>query len=650
MPVAMFLTTLFLFANAAPLAVPAFFSDHMVVQREKVVPVWGWDKPGTSVKVSMNGKSFYALTPLDGKFRAMLPPMPAGGPYDLTIEGTSTKNIHDVYVGEVWVCSGQSNMEFTERGALDRDQAKTETDPHIRMFTVTKKISNTKMEDVTGSWETASPDTLDNFSAVGYAFARKLYRDLKVPIGMIHTSWGGTPAEAWTSIDMMSKDVMTANIAIGAKNSLKENPNAMKDYVEAVKKWQMKGFPDFFGPVKGPDPAQPDFADGDWTAIGMPYLFPSDFDGTIWFRKQVTLTADQAAKINSISLGAIDDMDMTYINGQWVGQTDLTVPGNYAAPRNYSIQPGVLKAGRNIIAVKAYDGQGPGGFTSSAETMKLGDISISEGWRMGMKSPKQPPLADAGPEPQAPMTANNPNFPETLYNGMLYPLAPYAIRGALWYQGESNAGRAVQYRYLLSDMIKDWRKTFRQGDFPFYIVQLANFMKADPNQFDSAWAELRDAQDIVGQEKNCGTATIIDVGDAGDIHPRNKRDVGERLARIALHQDYNQNIEWQGPRMARVTFLGPIASIDLSHAGGLTTNDGKEPRGFAIAGEDKKWHWAKALIVGSTVKVSSPDVQNPVAVRYAWQDNPQVNLVNGDKLPAMPFRTDVWALTTRDNR
>ena len=646
----MVLSSILLFANTASFAVPAFFSDHMVVQREKPVPVWGWDKPGTTVKVTMDGKSFYALTPLDGKFRAMLPPMIAGGPYDLTIEGSSTKLIHDVYVGEVWVCSGQSNMEFTERGALDRDRAKEETDPHVRMFTVTKKVSNTKMEDVTGTWETATPDAIDNFSAVGYAFARKLYKDLKVPIGMIHTSWGGTPAEAWTSIDMMSKDVMTANIAIGAKNSLKDNPNAMKDYIDAVKKWQIKGFPDFFGPINGPDPAQPDFADGDWTAIAMPYQFPSDFDGTIWFRKQVTLTADQAARINSISLGAIDDMDMTYINGQEVGQTDLTVPGYYAAPRNYAIRPGVLKAGRNVIAVKAYDGQGPGGFTSGPETMKLGEISISEGWRMGMKNPKQPPLSDAGPEPQAPMTANNPNFPETLYNGMLYPLAPYAIRGALWYQGESNAGRAVQYRYLLSDMIKDWRKTFRQGDFPFYIVQLANFMKADENQFDSAWAELRDAQDIVGQENNCGTATIIDVGDANDIHPRNKRDVGERLARIALHKDYNQNIEWQGPRLAKATFLGPIASIELSHATGLSTTDGKEPRGFAIAGDDKKWHWAKALIVGATIKVSSPDVQNPVAVRYAWQDNPQVNLVNSDKLPAMPFRTDSWPLTTRDNR
>jgi sialate O-acetylesterase len=648
MPVPMVLTSILLFANAAQFGVPAFFSDHMVLQREKPVPVWGWDKPGSTVKVTLDGKTYFAVTPPDGKFRAVLPPMKAGGPYEMTVEGSGTVQIHDVYVGEVWICSGQSNMEFVERNALDRDQANLETDPHVRMFTVTKKISNTKLPDVTGRWVAAAPGAIDNFSAVGYAFARKLYRDLKVPIGMIHTSWGGTPAEAWTSIDMMSKDVMTANIAVGALDSLKNNPNAMRDYVDAVRKWEVKGVPDMFGPWNGPDPSQPTFDDGNWKGVAMPYAFPIEFDGIIWFRKQITLTADQAAKIDSISLGAIDDMDITYVNGEEVGRTDMTVPGYYMAPRHYTIKPGVLKAGQNVVAIKAYDGQGPGGFNDAAQ-MKLGDMSISDGWRMGSQLTKQPPLPDAGPAPQEPMTANNPNFPETLYNGMLYPLAPYAIRGALWYQGESNAGRAVQYRYLLSDMIKDWRKIFRQGDFPFYIVQLANFMKPDENQFDSAWAELRDAQDTVGLEKNNGTASIIDIGDANDIHPRDKRDVGERLARIALHKDYDQNIEWQGPRFAKATFLGPIASIELGHANGLTTSDGKEPRGFVIAGEDHKWHWGKAMIVGSSIKVSSPEVQSPVAVRYAWQDNPQVNLINSDKLPAMPFRTDTWPLTTRDN-
>ena len=645
----MVLTSILFLSKIAELSVPAFFSDHMVLQREKPVLVWGMDKPGQTVKVSLDGKSFYAITPPDGKFRAMLPAMKAGGPYNLKIEGTSTKEIKDVFVGEVWICSGQSNMEWVQRNALDRDQAKRETDPMVRMFTVEKKISNTKMSDVIGSWQTASPETIDDFSAVGYAFARKLSRDLKVPVGMIHTSWGGTVAEAWTSIDMLSKDVMTANIAIEAKEALKNNPNSMKDYIEAMSKWQARGYPDFFGPIQGPDPSGIDYNDQRWTAAPMPNSFPENFDGTIWYRKQVTLTAAQAASISNLSLGAIDDMDITSINGEEVGRTDMTVPGNYQVQRSYKIRPGLLKEGKNAIAVRAYDGQGPGGF-SSAQLMKLGDLSISDGWVMKMVGSKQPPALDAGPMPQEPMTANNPNFPEALYNGMVYPLAPYGIRGAIWYQGESNASRAVQYRYLLADMIKDWRNIFRQGDFPFYVVQLANFMLPDENQFDSAWAELRDAQDIVGQGKNNGVATILDIGDAQDIHPRNKRDVGERLARIALSRNYNQNVEWQGPRLAKATFNGSIATIELSHASGLTTTDGKEPRCFAIAGEDRKWRWATATISGSAVKLSHPDVPNPVAVRYGWQDNPQVNLVNSDKLPAMPFRTDSWPLLTRDNR
>ena len=579
----------------------------------------------------------------------MLPPMLAGGPFELIIEGSETRTIHDVYVGEVWICSGQSNMEWIQRNALDREQAKTETDPHVRMFTVTKKISNVKMDNVTGSWETANSESIDNFSAVGYAFARKLYRDLKVPIGMIHTSWGGTPAEAWTSIDMLGKDVMTQNIATMAKTSLKGVNNGMPEYLAAMKKWQEKGVPDFFGP-HSEDAAKPGFDDTSWSDAPMPFMFPETFDGTIWFRKEVILTTGQAKAIGSLSLGAIDDLDMTFVNGKEIGRTDMTVPGYYSVFRKYALPAGLLHGGKNIIAVRAYDGQGPGGFTGTKADLMLGDISIANGWKMKIEGAKKPAMLDAGPEPQSPDSTNSPNFPETLYNGMVYPLAPYGIRGAIWYQGESNAGRAVQYRFLLSNMIRDWRKIFRQDDFPFYIVQLANFMKADENQFDSAWAELRDAQDIVGQEKNCGVATILDIGDPNDIHPKNKRAVGERLARIALKKDYAQNVEWQGPRFEKASFAGATATISFTHANGLTTRDQLNLRCFAVAGEDRKWHWATGKIVGSTVLLTCSEVQTPIAVRYGWQDNPFVNLVNSDGLPAMPFRTDSWPLLTRDNR
>lgn len=636
-------------AQTSTTSLPALFSDHMVLQRGKPIPIWGWDKPDKIVKITLNGKSVYAATDTTGTFRIALPPMKEGGPYSLQVDGSTSKTIDDVYVGEVWICSGQSNMEWTVNNTLDRTKAQQEADPNIRMFTVTKKISNTRMNDVTGGWVQAAPTTVDGFSAVGYAFAKKIYRELKVPVGMIHTSWGGTAAEAWTSINMMAKDPMTSNISDRATLALKSSPAGMQEYQDAVRKWQVKGFPDFFG-THSEEAAKSDFDDSSWESATMPYAFPDQFDGTIWFRKEVTLSAAEASSINSISLGAIDDVDMTYVNGEQVGQTDLTVPGFYSAFRKYSIRNGLLKEGRNVIAVRAYDGQGPGGFSGPANVLKLGDISISDGWKMKVEGPKQPPAADAGPQPQPPMTTNDPNFPETLYNGMLYPLAPYGIRGAIWYQGESNAGRAVQYKSLLSTMIKDWRQIFRQGDFPFYIVQLANFMAPSQTQFDSAWAELRDAQDKVGQEKNNGVATILDIGEANDIHPRNKRDVGERLALIALNKDYKKNVEWQGPRLDKVSFSGATATVSFSHSKGLRTADGLAVRAFAIAGEDMKWRWATATIDGNKVILTNADVPKPVAVRYGWQDNPAVNLINGDGLPAMPFRTDSWPLTTRDNR
>lgn len=628
---------------------PSFFSDHMVLQQGKPIPVFGTDQPGRVVKATLNGKEALAITMPSGKFQVMVPPTMAGGPYNLTVQGSSTVTYHDVYVGEVWICSGQSNMEWIVANTLDRDLAKQEADPHIRMFTVTKNTSNSKLDDVNGSWVEAAPDTVDSFSAVGYAFARKLWKELKVPIGMIHTSWGGTVAEAWTGMDMLGKDPMTKNIADRAKVALQNANVGLDDYVKAMKVWQVKGVPDFFG-SRDQVESKSDYDDSAWQDAAMPYQFDSNFDGTIWFRKEVNLTAEQASKINSISLGAIDDLDMTFINGVEVGRTDMTVPGFWSVPRNYSIPAGTLKEGKNILAVRAYDGQGQGGFVGPKGVMKLGDLSIGDGWKMKVEGPKQAPAADAGPQPQAPQTTNDPNFPSNLYNAMLYPLAPYGIHGAIWYQGESNADRAFQYRSLLPDMIKDWRTIFRQGDFPFYIVQLANYMQANPNQFDSAWAELRDAQDYVGQMKNCGTATIIDIGEANDIHPRNKKDVGERLARIALKKNYGRDIEWQGPRFEKVSFKGAVATVRFSHATGLTTTDGQAPRAFAIAGADHKWHWANAKIVGETVELTSADVMNPIEVRYAWQDNPPVNLVNSDKLPAMPFRTDKLPMLTEKNR
>ncbi len=620
----------------------------MVVQRGKPINVWGWDSPGQKVTISLGGQTATATTDASGKFTASLPKLNAGGPFTLNVSGSGQKSISDVLVGEVWICSGQSNMEWPMSMANDRATAKTETDPNVRMFTVPKLIAQSPVTDVAGSWVEAKPDTIDTFSAVGYAFARKLYRDLKVPIGMIHTSWGGTPAEAWTNSKYFATSDLLKPILERIKSSQGSTAQAMANYRSKVAVYQTKALPIFFD-TSDSSWTQAGFDDSGWESTPMPFVFPDGFDGEYRHRRTVTLSAEQAQNIKTIELGPIDDFDQTYINGQMVGQTDMMTPNFYSSPRKYSIPDGVLKEGENQIAVRTYDWTGGGGFTGTAGAFRLGNVNIAGNWKT-MQGAKHV-IVDAkvtGPQPQAPEGSNSPNFPSTLYNGMLAPLAPYSVRGAIWYQGESNAGRAVQYTALLSAMIQNWRDDFGQPKMSFYIAQLANFMAPNPAQFDSAWAELRDSQDIVGQMAGNGTATIIDIGEANDIHPRNKRDVGERLARIALKKDYGMRIEWQGPRFKSVSTKGDEITVTFDHANGLRTADGQEPRCFAIAGSDNKWKWATGRIEGNKVILKRSG--DEAMVRYAWQDNPPVNLINAEGLPAMPFRTDSLPLTTRNNR
>ncbi len=630
------------------LRLPALFTDHMVVQRGKPINVWGWDSPGQKVTIKLGGKSATAITDANGKFIASLPKLNAGGPLTLEVSGSGSKAVNDVLVGEVWICSGQSNMEWPMSLANDRSQAKTETDPNVRMFTVPKLIAQQPATDVVGSWVQAKPETIDSFSAVGYAFARKLCRDLKVPVGMIHTSWGGTPAEAWTNSTYFANSDLLKPILARMKASDGSEEQAAANYRTKVAAYQTKALPIFFD-TSDTAWTQAGFDDSSWESAPMPLVYPTDFDGEYRHRRVVNLTALQATGIKTLELGPIDDFDQTYVNGQLVGQTDMMTPQFWAAPRKYAIPAGTLKAGENIIAVRSYDWTGAGGFFGTDSSFKLGDVSIGGTWRSTQgKSHVTIDAKITGTQPQMPEGKNSPNYPATLYNGMLAPLAPYSAKGFIWYQGESNAGRAVQYTALLNAMIQNWRNDFGQPKMSFYIAQLANFMAPNPAQFDSAWAELRDAQDIVGQMEGNGTATIIDIGDAADIHPRNKRDVGERLARIALRKDYGKKIEWQGPRFKSLSAKGDEITLTFDHASGLKTADAQEPRCFAIAGSDKKWKWAIGRIEGNKVILNR--TSGETMVRYAWQDNPPVNLVNSDGLPAMPFRTDSLPLTTRNNR
>ncbi len=462
--------------------VSSMFTDNMVLQRGIRAPVWGWTTPGAAVKVTLDGRSSTAKADSTGKWLARVGPLPAGGPYTLTVAGKETVTFNNILMGDVWICSGQSNMEFGI-GNANNAQAEIQSAnyPQIRLFTVAKKVALVPQTTCVGHWDVCTPDTVraggwNGFTAVGYFFGRELYNKLHIPIGLIHTSWGGTIAEAWTSPEAL---------------------NALPDFTERVSEVQQRA----------KDPAQ------------------------------------------------------------------VASPGN------------------------------------------------------------------------------NPNISTVLYNGMIAPIVPFAIKGAIWYQGESNAGRAYQYRSLLPTMIKDWRARFDVGDFPFYIVQLANFTAVNPNPGDSDWAELREAQLMTAETlPHTWLAVTTDIGDAADIHPKDKQDVGKRLALASLGRDYGVKGEYSGPiykSMEKV--LGGIR-VSFDHVGtGLMAKEG-ELKGFAIAGEDKKWVWADAKIVGKSIIVSSPKVDKPMAVRYAWANNPVANLYNKEGLPASSFRTDDWPGVTVNNK
>ena len=500
-------------AKTAQVRLPQVLSDHMVVQRGIEVPIWGWTDPGAQVTVQMGAAKVTATADADGAFLAQLPPQEAGGPHTITVTSENTVWIKDVLVGDVWICSGQSNMAMSVKGVRDAEKEIADANyPNIRLCTVARQPATEPQNDCRGNWQPCSPETVPGFSSVGYFFGRHLHEHLKVPIGLVNTSWGGTPSEAWTSPKTVKQ---------------------VKEFAPIVQRFedQIKAYP-----------------------------------------KQ---------------------------KEAWEKQKDERL----------------------------------------AKWKEAADKAKAEG--------KRPPR-----RPQAPRDPTlSPHRPSNLYNGMIEPLIPMRIRGAIWYQGESNAGRAYQYRTIFPAMIQDWRRQWKQGAFPFFFVQLANFMKRDEQPGESAWAELREAQTMTLALPKTGQAVIIDIGEASDIHPKNKQDVGKRLALAARAIAYGEEIVYSGPMYKAMKVEDGKVRLTFDHVGGgLVAKGGGPLKGFAVAGEDKKWHWAEATIDGETVVVSSAEVPKPVAVRYAWANNPDCNLYNKDDLPASPFRTDDWPGTTVENK
>jgi sialate O-acetylesterase len=631
-----FVLAVTLSAAAEPFLSPVF-TDNMVLQRDQKDAIWGWSKPGEKVTVSIAGQSAETSAGADGKWTVMLPPQKAGGPHTLTVKGPETVTLNNILFGDVWICSGQSNMEWVvansnnaqaEIAAADFPEIRSITLPHV----AAAQPQNTFSSD---GWQVCSPKTAGGFTAVGYFFGRKLHQDLKVPIGLIHTSWGGTIAEAWISKEAL-EPLHDFNQAMA---DLERQSKPTAGNPDSHAEWFATNDPGSAGGW-----ADEKFADGAWATINQPCQWSGsniadlmNFDGVVWFRRSLDLPADAAGKEAVLDLGAIDDEDTVWVNGKQIGATE-----GFQKLRSYTVPAGLLKQGENSIAVRVLDLNGDGGFTGPAGQMKLviptlTPLLLDGAWRYKVGAD----LTKTTAYPKR--LGSNPNIPTVLYNAMIAPLVPYGIKGAIWYQGESNAGRAIQYRKVLPALIGDWRARFTQSDFPFYIVQLANFTPRLPQPGESEWAELREAQALTAKNvPNSGLAVAIDIGEAGDIHPRNKQDVGTRLALEALAKTYKKDIVSSGPDYREAKTEGNAIRLSFDHVGGGLEARGGALKGFAIAGADKKFVWADAKIDGATLVVSSPEVSAPVAVRYAWAHNPEATLFNKEGLPAIPFRTDDW--------
>lgn len=618
--------------------ISTLFTDGAVLQRGRAISVFGTGDPGTFVDVSIDNVERRGTVADDGRWQVGVPALPAGGPHTISLNGAVVAK--DVLVGEVWVASGQSNMEFAVAGATDFSVATSEPNPQIRHFYVSHVSSETPRSDPGGTWTQADPAHVGGFTAVGYWFARELNKALGVPIGILHSSWGGTPAESWIRRDTLKKNKEFAVIAERYEKGLPDYTKAKEAYDAKLAEWAQ---------ARADVPAQPwerpDLDVSDWTPIGSPKTMDAiqgkDEDGSVWYRLRFDLPAGVTPGDGVIELGAIDDEDVTYLNGHRIGRTGAETPESWTKPRIYPVSDTDLKRTGNVLAIRVYDSRSGGGMTGTADMMRLviGTKTVPLGtgdWRFKVEH------TVPGGMPEAPFGPGHPWVPGGLWNGMMAPLSRYPIRGAIWYQGESNADRADQYRTLFPAMIKDWRDAWGQPNFPFLFVQLANFMGTPSEPAESAWAELRDAQAKALRLGRTGMATAIDIGDPKDIHPKNKREVGRRLALTALNDVYGRKTVANGPRFASFAKQGKMLVVRFNQADGLKTTDGKPPRFFQVAGIDRAWHWTSASIIGNTVVLTSPDMARVVAVRYAWADSPDVNLVNGDGLPAEPFRTDDW--------
>ena len=628
-------------AAAAPqgpfIVLPKIFSDGMVLQRNTEVPIWGWAAPAGRIQVEASwGAASEAVADGAGRFVVWLPTPDAGGPYQLTVKGVDTVTIHDVLVGEVWFASGQSNMEFpvAQIEGSEEELAKA-SDPKTRFFVAPNLLATSPRADVQGKWVGSDPETVKDKSAVAWFFARRLREDLNVPVGIIEADWGGSTAEAWMSRGALERFPEFAEIL--------EHLEVLSDPVRRIRE-DRKSEDEWWSRLDttkiGKRWLDPSLDDSGWKKTGLPAGYSdlglADFDGIVYLRRTFTIPEGQKIQGAVLRLGPIDDYDDVAVNGTLIGSTHAE--GRWGDKRRYEIPAGLLRTGRNTVAIRALDNAGPGGLTGAPDDYVLElkgrrGIPLAKGWRWH----RGPARADL-PSKEASSTLNH-RTATLLFNAMVKPLAPYGIRGVLWYQGESNRLRHSQYRRLFPALIRDWRDQWGMGDLPFYFVQIAPFRYGGDR---GEAALLRDAQREALALPNTGMAVTVDVGDPGNIHPKNKRPVGERLARLALHDLFGRDIVRSGPvyRSAVRDGHGMRVMFDTFGAG-LELRESPRPR-FMVAGRDRVFHVAKARVEGETLFVWNPHVPHPAAVRYDFTPASAGALYNKEGQPAAPFRSDDW--------
>ena len=628
---------------AASLRLPQLISDGMVLQRDMNLNIWGWAISGTKVQIDFYHKKYKTQTRPDGQWHLQIDAMKAGGPFEMRITADTTIILHNILIGDVWFCSGQSNMVVNMERVKEvyGSDIATANYPEIRNFFVpTLADIDKEHSDLPNSkWIPANPASVLNFGAVSYFFARHLYQKFHVPIGIINSSVGGTPVQAWMSKDAIQNFANYDGRLLKLKDTVNQSYLKLLAIIEKENQNKINQTPDqglngpkaWFDTTYIPKAWKHFWLPGYWADQGI-----SGLNGIVWFRKDINISSEMASKITHLMMGRIVDADYVYVNGTLRGNTTYQYP-----PRRYVLPAGSLKPGKNLIVIRVINTNGKGGFVpdkgyflaSGKDTIDLrGDWQYKVG---GVFDPaEQKPIVE---------NLSTQNEPTSLYNTMVAPAIKYGVKGFVWYQGEANTGKPYEYKDLLTGLIKNWRSKWVEGDLPFLYAQLPGFMEVKYLPAESKWAELREAQLEALSTPKTGMAVTIDAGEWNDIHPLHKKDVGERLALVADKIAYGDSaIVASGPLFSSASIENDKIVISFINIGsGLIAKNDTLLSQFAIAGADKKYHWANAKIVGDKVIVWSTAVEKPMFVRYAWADNPDgANLYNKEGLPASPFTTD----------